>query len=55
MAFGRRSKGGSSTARAARARKGHQRRKSKPFAAGKGGKAPYMGGHGRRTKNTWLA
>lgn len=54
MAFGQR-KGGSSAARAARARKGHARRRGGVFAvSGRTGRAHYKGSPGRRTKASWL-
>jgi hypothetical protein len=48
MAFGRKSKGGSSAARAARAKKGHAKRRAKLFDS-----SHYKGGR-RRAKRTWL-
>lgn len=49
MAFGRR-KGGSSAARAARARKGHGRRRARGLT---GAGTHYKGHHRRRTKPAW--
>jgi hypothetical protein len=51
MAFGRRSKGGSSAARAQRARKGHRRRKSGVLKDPQSG---YKGHRSARTKRSWL-
>lgn len=52
--FGQR-KGGSSTARAARARKGHARRRGGVFAvSGKTGRAHYRGSSHGRTKQAWM-
>ena len=48
MAFGPR-KAGSSAARAARAKKGHARRKGKLFAS-----SHYKGSPKRRTKSSWI-
>lgn len=50
MAFGRR-KGGSSYARAQRARKGHGRRRAKGLT---GAGTHYKGHPRRRTKGSWL-
>lgn len=53
-AFGTR-KGGSSAARAARARRGHGKRRGKPFAVhGRTGRAHYKGAPARRTRGSWL-
>ena len=47
-------KGGSSRARAARARLGHTRRRGRLFAvSGKTGRAHYKGHHTHRTKGLW--
>lgn len=52
--FGQR-KGGSSSARAARARKGHARRRGGVFAvSGRTGRAHYKGAPSKRTKASWL-
>jgi hypothetical protein len=54
MATGR-SKAGSSTARAARARQGHAKRRGKLWAvSGKTGRAHYKGSSDRRTRTSWL-
>lgn len=54
MAFGQR-KGGASSARAARASKGHARRRGRLFAVHGGtGRAHYRGSAKGRTKRTWL-
>lgn len=54
MAFGNR-KGGSSTSRAARASKGHARRRGKLFAVHGGtGRAHYKGAPRQRTKRSWI-
>lgn len=50
-----RSKGGASSARAARASKGHAKRRGRLFAtSGKSGRAHYKGSAGARTRTTWL-
>lgn len=52
MAFGQR-KGGSSIARAARAKRGHARRQGRLFATQQG-VAPYKGARKHRTKRSWI-
>jgi hypothetical protein len=53
MAFAQR-KGGSSRARAARARQGHAKRRGKLFAvSGQTGRAHYKGHPRKRTKGLW--
>lgn len=48
------SKGGSSVARAQRARKGHANRRAKLFATSYTGRAHYKGSPNARTKRSWL-
>lgn len=50
MVFGNRRKGGSSFARAARARKGHHKRRARGLT---GAGTHYKGAPKRRTKPTW--
>jgi hypothetical protein len=48
-------KGGSSSARAERARRGHRKRRGGLFSvSGKTGRAHYKGSAGHRTKSTWV-